>query len=170
MPNESATSFEDFVVADLPRLLGFACALAGSRHDGWDLTQETLARVGVRWARIDRQGNPGGYARTTMVRLNIDRIRRSHRERSVADPPEMFAAAQGSDRLDSWLVDGLATLSPRQRTAVVLRYVVDLDVAAIALEMGCSAGTAKSHLSRGLDRLRQHASSVTSLDLSVKGA
>lgn len=79
MTPESAPSFEDFVIADLPQFLGFACALAGNRHDGWDLTQETLARVGLHWSRIDRSGNPGGYARTTMVRLNIDRLRRLRR-------------------------------------------------------------------------------------------
>lgn len=81
----------------------------------------------------------------------------------------MVATERPSERLDSWLAEGLATLSPRQRTAVVLRYVVDLDVAAIAHEMACSTGTAKGHLSRGLDRLRLHASSITSLDPISKG-
>jgi RNA polymerase sigma-70 factor (ECF subfamily) len=48
----------------------------------------------------------------------------------------------------------LLELPERQRVAVVLRYVVDLPIAQIAEVMGCPSGTVKSHISRGLDRLR----------------
>ena len=63
------------------------------------------------------------------------------------------------DGMEPWLVDALATLSPRQRTALALRYVEDLDVRGIAERMGCSEGTVKSQLSRGTERLREHARS-----------
>ena len=59
--------------------------------------------------------------------------------------------------LDGWLVDALRTLTPRQRTSLALRYVEDLDLRAIAARMGCSEGTVKSQLSRGTERLREHA-------------
>ena len=59
--------------------------------------------------------------------------------------------------LDGWLVEALGTLTPRQRTALALRYVEDLDVRTIAQRMGCSEGTVKSQLSRGTERLREHA-------------
>ena len=48
----------------------------------------------------------------------------------------------------------LAELSDAQRTAVVLRHVVGLSYAEVAVAMGCPEGTAKSHVSRGLQRLR----------------
>ena len=48
----------------------------------------------------------------------------------------------------------LAELPERQRTAVVLRHVVGLPTAEVAEVLGCPAGTAKSHISRGLARLR----------------
>ena len=67
--------------AQLPGLLGYARALSGNDHDAWDLVQECLVRIGVRWSRIDRDGNPAAYARTTLVRLNVDRMRRRGRER-----------------------------------------------------------------------------------------
>jgi DNA-directed RNA polymerase specialized sigma24 family protein len=63
------------------------------------------------------------------------------------------------DGVDPWLAKALASLSPAQRTALALRFMEDLDTAQIADRMGCSTGTARSHLSRGLGRLRQHASS-----------
>lgn len=40
--------FEEFVDAEMPRLLGLARALTGNGHDAWDLAQETLVRVGLR--------------------------------------------------------------------------------------------------------------------------
>ena len=48
----------------------------------------------------------------------------------------------------------LTGLPPAQRTAVVLRHVVGLPYAEMAVVMGCPEGTAKSHVARGLQRLR----------------
>jgi RNA polymerase sigma-70 factor (ECF subfamily) len=41
-----------------------------------------------------------------------------------------------------------------QRLAVVLRHVVGLPMAEIAAVLKCPEGTAKSHVSRGLSKLR----------------
>ena len=50
---------------------------------------------------------------------------------------------------------GLLTQLPEaQRVAVVLRHVVGLPYAEMAAVMGCPEGTAKSHVARGLHRLR----------------
>jgi RNA polymerase sigma factor (sigma-70 family) len=92
-----------------------------------------------------------------MVRLNIDRIRRLKREIPLLVRPERAAPVELVGELDGWLVEALATLTPRQRTALALRYVEDLDVRTIAERMGCSEGTVKSQLSRGTERLREHA-------------
>lgn len=110
--------------------------------------------MGVRWRRLARQ-NPGGYARTIVVRLNIDRARRGRRELLTDAAPEREAPVEVVSELPGWLLDALAALTPQQRAAVVLRTVEDLDHAAIAARLGCSAGTARSHLSRGLARLRE---------------
>jgi RNA polymerase sigma factor (sigma-70 family) len=48
----------------------------------------------------------------------------------------------------------LAELPEAQRTAVVLRHVVGLPTVEVAEILGCPDGTAKSHVSRGLTRLR----------------
>jgi RNA polymerase sigma factor (sigma-70 family) len=54
------------------------------------------------------------------------------------------------------LLRALATLPRRTRAALVLRYFEDLPEAEIAQIMGCSVGTVKSNVSRGLARLREH--------------
>lgn len=148
--------FETFVEAELPRLLGLAHLLTGNPHDAWDLVQETLIRVGTRWRRLVGQ-NPGGYARTVLVRLNVDRGRRLRRELLPGRVPEREIPVVVVEDVAPWLLRALAGLTPHQRAAVVLRTVEDLDHAAIADRLGCSVGTARSHLSRGLARMREAA-------------
>lgn len=149
--------FAGFVDAQGSALLGLAHALTGNRHYAWDLLQETLVRVGEKWHRIDE---PAAYARTVMTRLNIDRIRRLRRELPGLRSTEPSPGSDLTGPSEAWLVEALATLSPRQRTALALRYVEDLDVRTISDRMGCSEGTVKSQLSRGTQRLREHARQV----------
>jgi RNA polymerase sigma-70 factor (sigma-E family) len=156
MDRSTDGDFREFVAAQTRPLLGLAHALTANPHDAWDLTQETLARLGERWGRT-RMDEPAAYARTVMVRLNIDRIRRLRRELPLLGTPSEDAPVELVGETDAWLVEALATLSPRQRTALALRYVEDLDVRGIAERMGCSEGTVKSQLSRGTERLREHA-------------
>ena len=154
--SDGGSEFADFVAAQTRPLLGFAHALTADPHDAWDLTQETLARMGERWGR-SRFDEPAAYARTVMARLNIDRIRRLRRELPLLGGTREEASVDVVGETEAWLVDALATLSPRQRTALALRYVEDLDVRTIADRMRCSEGTVKSQLSRGTERLREHA-------------
>ena len=76
------------------------------------------------------------------------------------DPPELANAGPGVEqRVEDALMQRewarlLALLPEAQRMAVVLRHVEDLPTAEIAQILGCRAGTAKSHVSRGLTRLR----------------
>lgn len=151
--------FDEFVEAETPRLLGLALALTGNAHDAWDLVQESLVRVGVRWRRLAAQ-NPGGYARTTLVRLNIDRGRRRRREVVTDRPLEPEGPVEQVVDVAPWLLDALAALTPQQRAAVVLRVLEDLDHAGIAERLGCSVTTARTHLSRGLSRMRERAPST----------
>jgi RNA polymerase sigma factor (sigma-70 family) len=82
------------------------------------------------------------------------------------DPPPAFEPAEPAVggpsveqqveqnlRQDDW-ARLLARLPEAQRTAVVLRHVEGLPTSEIAEILGCPEGTAKSHVSRGLARLR----------------
>lgn len=146
--------FAEFARAQTPGLLGLAHALTGNPHDAWDLTQETLVRMGERWGRT-RFDEPAAYARTVMTRLNIDRLRRFRREVLTPGPRHEDARVELVGELDAWLVEALGSVSPRQRTALALRYVEDLDVRTIAARMGCAEGTVRAHLSRGTERLQE---------------
>jgi RNA polymerase sigma factor (sigma-70 family) len=104
-----------------------------------------------------------------MVRLNIDRLRRLRREWLTPDPPELIHEDVLPTGVEPWLAEAMAALTARQRTAVTLRFVDDLDAASIAHEMDCSVGTARSHLSRGLAELRRRAEQHSKTSLIGEG-
>jgi len=52
------------------------------------------------------------------------------------------------------LVQALRLLSGRQRDVIVLRYLADMSEAEVARTLGVSSGAVKTHVHRGLARLR----------------
>ena len=156
MPRLDDPDFEQFVTAQLPRLLALARVLTGNDHDAWDLVQDSLARVGSRWSHILNRTEPYSYARKTVVNQNLNRLRRRNRETLLSSPPDrglsVDTAADGFEH--AWLESALRRLSKRQRAAVVLAYMEDQSVAQIAEVLGCSTSAAKTHLTRGREALR----------------
>ena len=74
----------------------------------------------------------------------------AHPADGAESPEEQAQRHDGQARLGGLLTE----LPDNQRTAVVLRHVVGLPYAEMASVMGCPEGTAKSHVARGLARLR----------------
>jgi RNA polymerase sigma-70 factor (sigma-E family) len=152
-------SFEEFVQACSPRLFRTALLLAGQdRAAAEDLLQVALERAYRHWARVCRSGDPERYVQRILANASNDRWRRAaRRPERLLRPGEADPLAQ--DQSDAvaerdFLLRALATLPPRQRTVLVLRYFNDLSEAEIAGALGCSVGTVKSQASRGLARLR----------------
>lgn len=151
--------FEEFVVAELPRLWRLGRVLSGRDDDAWDLVQESLVRVGLRWSRVDRDGNPGAYARVCLTRLHLARARRSRRE-TLVDSADLDGPSVGdglgieSVELADQVWRLLAHLPPRQRAAMALYYLEDMSVHDIATVLRCSDGTVKSQLARGRSALQ----------------
>jgi RNA polymerase sigma-70 factor (ECF subfamily) len=67
--------------------------------------------------------------------------------------PAPREALEGQQALGA-LLDRLEDLSPQQRTALVLRYGHDMPVGEVAAMLGVELATVKTHLVRGLARLR----------------
>jgi RNA polymerase sigma-70 factor (sigma-E family) len=150
--------FRGFVAARSGALLSFAYVLTGDRHDAEDVVQTALAATALAWHRVRRRDSPEGYVRRAIVNTHLNaQRRRPWRERPAAELPEPVVPRQVADGIDDrdamWRV--LATLPPRQRAVLVLRYYEDLSEADIADLLGCSRGTVKSQAAKALDRLRQ---------------
>jgi RNA polymerase sigma factor (sigma-70 family) len=126
----TAEEFTEFAVGAAPRLRRTAFLLCGDWHTAEDLTQTTLARVFVSWQRISRQDAVYGYASRTLVNAFLsDRRRRRGRELLTGWLPERpDPAAAAAPEVRMVVLDALATLPPRTRVVVVMRYWADLSV------------------------------------------
>lgn len=100
----------------------------------------TIVLNASRNARRDAARRP-----RTDVLGRVDEPVSSHRD--AAESAELGDEVAG-------LARRLGELPARQRTAVVLRHVVGLPLAEIALVLECPEGTARSHVARGLAALR----------------
>jgi RNA polymerase sigma-70 factor (sigma-E family) len=149
--------FEEFVAARSDDLLRTAVLLTRDRGHAEDLLQTALVKAYRRWNRISGE-DPYPYVRKILVSCAASwrRLRTTQEIVSLPehDPPGPDANDGFADR--EQMADALATLPPRMRAVLVLRYAEDLSEAATAEALGCSVTTVKSQTTRGLARLRAH--------------
>lgn len=149
--------FSALYAAHHAEALRVAYLLCGHRERAEDAVADAFVKVWKAWRRGDID-NPRAYIRRAVVNQVNSRFRRLALERREAqrrtgDDRGERSGIEGIDDADE-LVAALDRLSPRQRSAIVLRYYLDLSEADAAEAMGVSVGTVKSSVSRGLERLR----------------
>jgi RNA polymerase sigma-70 factor (sigma-E family) len=165
--------FAAFVSASQAGLRRTAYLLCGDWDLASDFVQEGLVKVYRRWPRLRRDGALTSYAKRAVVSAVVDaKRRRSSREVPMAEValttvPAPSTGPEPGDR--DLMVRCLATLAPRQRACVVLRYYDDLAVADVAAALGCSEGTVKSQTARGLAALKAAYAAATGDDLVTGG-
>jgi len=162
---------DDVVRAHLPGLLRYATVLTGDGQTAADLVQEVLLRAHLRWTRISLMERPDLYLRRMVTNEHLSWRRRWHVRNIQAAPDGVLAAHLDPQRdhaqrvvEDDAMWSRLATLPPRQRAVLVLRYYEGLSDAEIANVLGTSAATVRSHASRALATLR-HADLTTRPEL-----
>ncbi len=133
------------------RAYSVAYRVLWSREDAEDVAIETLAKASLRWSSIGEDPDP--WVTTVAVNRAIDQWRRRRR----APAPERVVEGDGqlgqeAERID--LARSVARLPRRQRQVVTMRYLLDWSEADTADALGCSTGSVKQHLSRGLRSLR----------------
>jgi len=146
--------FREFVSARSAAAMRTAFLLTGDWQRAEDLLQTALLHCFPRWDRID---NHEAYVRRTLVRTYAGWRRRRWVGETPTNPlPDRPGSGDGADvaELRADLLRLLATLPPRQRAVVVLRYYEDMAESEVAELLGISPGTVKSSAARGLTRLR----------------
>lgn len=151
------TDFEAWMTARQPALLRTACLLTGETHTAEDLVQTTLAKLYLAWDRIADREHVDAYARKALVNEFRSLWRRPWRRRelSAEQLPDVTGVEQAYDAHDDALWEFVATLPPKQRAVIVLRYYEELTEAETAATLGISVGTVKSQASRALASLRR---------------
>lgn len=159
----------DELISELARrrgdaLVRFAYLLTGDVAAAQDLVQDALVKVFVRLRSRPQAELAEAYVRRAILTLYIDDVRRRRhfaRLQHLVASPDVEPGPDTAAHLD--LRAALATLSPQERAAVVLRYFDDLTVPEIAEEMGLAQGTVKRYLHNAVGRLEQRLGPMPSL-------
>ena len=124
---------------------------AGSTEVAEDVAAEAFARAFERWDRVRAMDAPRSWLYTVALNLLRRRGRRMAIERDLLrrTPP----AESPPPALDPGVWAAVRSLPERQRTAVALRYVLDLPEAEVAQIMGTTRGSASATLTTARRRL-----------------
>ena len=128
-------------------LVRLAYLLTGRRSVAEDVVQDAFIKTRRSWDGVRK---PATYLRTAVV--NGCRSWGRHQAVVKANRPEPpDHPIQEPDEL--W--DALGRLDKRRRTAIVLRYYLDMPHAEIAEVLDCPPATVRTTVHRGLAQLRQ---------------
>ena len=158
LSGQGSDTFENGLLALLPRMRRFAAGLARNLPEADDLCQMTIERA----LRSRAQWQAGTRLDSWMYRIMrniwIDEGRaKARRMRTFADPDEgLRVGVPGGQEERAELTDvdrALAKLSDEQREAVLLVMVEGYSYKEAAGIVGCPVGTLNSRLVRGRDAL-----------------
>lgn len=145
--------FDSFYRLHWARLVAALALVLPQGEDPEDAAQEAFARAYQYWSRISSYDGPDGWLFVTGYRVATGvRRRAAVRARkgwlaakpSSDDSPDRTALALGV----------LATLTPRQRAALLLRHYYGYSTRDVARTLRCREGTVKSLIARGKQALQ----------------
>ncbi len=140
--DEHATDLHRFLVASV------------GPHDGADCFQETVIAALRAYPALSHGDNLRGWLFTIAHHKVVDHARRAQRHAvPVAEPPEV-GATDPHGSVDPELLAAVRSLPPKQRSAVVQRYLLDRPYVEVAATIGCSEDAARQNVRAGLQRLR----------------
>ena len=160
--NGNRSAFRCLVERHMRQAYNVAYGFVQDQEAAHDVVQDALVRVyhALPGFRGDAEFGTWLHRIVTNVALNQIRSRtaRTRREVRVNEIPEPGAtqdhdmhARQVRDHLD----EALRTLPQLQRTVVTLRHIEGLSTREVSEILRCSEGTVKTHLFRGLKKLRE---------------
>jgi RNA polymerase sigma-70 factor (sigma-E family) len=132
-----------------------AYLLTGDADLASDLVQDAFVRVAARWPRLIEPQKFRSYLRKTVANLAKNHYRRRTLERRhLAEMAQAGSQVVHEHEARDEVFDALLRLPLRQRTAIVLRFYVDLSERETADDMSCSVAAVKSLTVRGIKQLR----------------
>jgi RNA polymerase sigma-70 factor, ECF subfamily len=167
--SDSAVRSEDeaqarFVQQNLRRIFLLIYRIIGNVDDAQDLTQETFIKALQRQTQLKDLERSEQWLSRIAANTAIDFLRRKKRLSFTdvsqlagvptpwPDAEESFLRAERKLHLDG----GLAQLTHRERTALLLRDVEDLPAGEVAQHMNCSVATVRSHIANARIKFKRY--------------
>ncbi len=144
-------TFEGLYRNSVGEMTRVAYLITGSTHTAEEITHDAFIAVRRRWDSIR---NPKAYLRKTVVNRSRSHLRRLRTQRNAPIGPPRQVVIDDID--ETWQL--IQQLPPKRKTAIVLRYYLDMPIDEIAEVMNTRPGTVKSLLYRGRETLRQELS------------
>jgi RNA polymerase sigma factor (sigma-70 family) len=144
--------FEAWYSQEYSRLVVALGLVARDRQEAEEAAAEAFARCLERWGTPDQPRNPSAWTYTVGVNLLRRRWKRRRREAEhLAAQVVPRGVETEAPALELW--SAVAALPPRERVAVVLRYIGGLTEQEIADAMDIKPGTVATSLSRARTKL-----------------
>lgn len=158
----ASADFDDLFRAVWPRAVTTARRIVGPGGDPEALAAEALTRAYDRWPTVGRHPAPDAWVLRVTINLALDKVRRLPVPEDATidlrdDAPMRGLVVESTDDTTAVrlaLGAALRELPEKQRHAVALRYLAGCQEDQIAASLGINPGTVKTHLKRGLEKLR----------------
>ena len=165
LPKERPAAVTELFYAHYGQLVRMARLLVDDKESAEDVVMDAFTSLYRRWHSIRDPDDAYRYLRSSVLngaRSHLRRRRLLRLRQMDTVKPEPFdaylpmptqpdVAVVGTNR--ATVVGLLRALPVRQRQVLVMRYLLDLSELEIADDLGISAGSVKTHASRGLAAL-----------------
>jgi RNA polymerase sigma factor (sigma-70 family) len=148
-------TFDDFFLGTNRELTGALWLVTRDTHEAEEIAQDAYLKVWERWPRVSEMDDPTGYLYRTA--MNGWRSRRRRAGVAIRRVVHAIPPAQETDTVESreLVVRALATLTPRQRAALVLTDLLDMTSEEAGKALGIRSSTVRVLAARARETLKE---------------
>ena len=165
MSTDANETYERIIAPIEDRMMHAVWRITRDADDAEEALQDALTRIWRRWDAVCAHPNPQALVLRMCLNAACDQLRRKIRRRRTAQVWSRLAgpmpvAPSPADSLslsekETAIFDAIAKLSRNQAAAVIMRLVQNQSYDEIARSLGCGGATARKHVERGRQRLRE---------------
>lgn len=154
-------AYRRLVERHMKQAYNVAFGFVRNREDARDVLQDALVRAYVALPSFRGEAEFGTWLHRIVMNLSLNHVRqstvRARREVTagdIAEPGDNHEAAFHTRDVREHLERAIHELPTLQRAVVILRHLEGLSTKQVSAILRCSEGTVKTHLFRGLKKLR----------------